>query len=371
MRGIIEAPYEAWGGLRRFGNKTKLVYGIPLITQYRQLLMLRWRSGIRPDQYYKFHLFRPDRLDLAQDFLKDIGPMLQVIHRHAPRTQDAQIFSNKGAFEHWCAENNIPTVTNILKINEGKIISGTAGALPPSDLFIKPANWIQGRGASLWRYDQESTEQYYNGNSGSVLTPEELEEFACQTSLESGRPYIVQKVLTNHSGLRKLTNGCLATVRFMTVRGSNTSAQPLMAALRMPTGGAVVDNFDRGGIAAPIDLATGVCGPGIQKKGALPPDVLDTHPDTGSTISGFHLPYWAECRALTCRAHNLIEAPVPVIGWDVGILDDGPILIEANHLPCDNLAQMPGGFPLGKSLFAEVVHDRLRSSFISETGRGA
>jgi hypothetical protein len=81
-------------------------------------------------------------------------------------------------------------------------------------------------------------------------------------------------------------------------------------------------------------------------------------------IAGLTIPCWAECVARACRAHGLIEAQVPVIGWDVAVLEDGPILVEANHLPCGNLAQMPAGFPLGASPFAEVVVGRLRTSFL-------
>jgi len=59
LRGFIEAPLEAWGGVRRFGQKTKNVHGVSCSTQFRQLLLLRWRFGVRPDSYYKFQLFNP------------------------------------------------------------------------------------------------------------------------------------------------------------------------------------------------------------------------------------------------------------------------------------------------------------------------
>ncbi|MBK1672765.1 hypothetical protein CKO35_05510 [Ectothiorhodospira shaposhnikovii] len=366
IRGFIEAPYETWAGLRRFGHKTRRIHHIPLFTQYHHALILRWRYGIRPEHYYRLQLFKPERAAFAQHFIISIGPILQVIHRHSPKKHDGVIFLNKKQFKDWCAHNDIPTVENLLEIDRGKIVSRTSDHLPASDLFIKPTNWRQGRGASRWWCKNQSTGHYYTDHSGAVLTPVELEELVCRTSLDQDRPYIVQEALVNHRRLRNLTNGALATVRLMTIRDLKQQAHPLIAALRMPTGDAVVDNFDSGSIASPINLETGLCGPGLQKKGSLPPDAIQVHPDTGSAISGFTLPYWSECLALTCRAHNLLEAQIPVIGWDVAILDNGPILLEANHLPGDDIAQMPGGFPLGISPLAEILLKRLRNSFITE-----
>jgi len=240
--------------------------------------------------------------------------------------------------------------------------------LPAADLFVKPTNLRQGKGTSRWQYLPSAHGHHYADGSGRELNTSEFEDFICQTSLEQGRPYIVQPALMNHETLRDYTNGALATVRLMTVRASDQSSQPLMAALRMPTGQAIADNFDLGGVAVPIDLKTGTCGPGIRKKGQLPPGTINTHPDTGAVIPGLRIPYWSECLALTCRAHDLIHAQVPVVGWDVAVLEHGPVIIEPNHLPCHNLAQMPGGFPLGDSPFAEIITLRLRKAFLTRNG---
>ena len=366
IRGFIEAPYEVWAGVRRFGHKTERVHKVPRFTQYFQSLTLRWRHGIRPEHYYQFQLFKPERSALAQHFIRTIGPMLQVIHRHSPREKDELIFLDKTAFRKWCTQKNIPTIDSLMEIDRGKVVSLTHDHLPPSDLIIKPSNSKQGRGISRLQCNAKPTSHYYTDASGAVLTPLAVKEFVCRKSLEQQRPYIVQIALENHNRLRNLTNGALATVRLMTIRDLTTPARPLMAALRMPTGDSVVDNFDSGGIAAPINLETGVCGPGIQKKGSLPPDLMHTHPDTKSDILGFEVPCWFECLSIACLAHDLVDTQIPVVGWDVAILDHGPILVEANHIPCDKLAQMPGGLPLAQTPLAEIISKQLRASFIPE-----
>jgi hypothetical protein len=365
FRGYVEAPLEAWGGMRRFGDKTFNIYGVPRATQFWSLLLLRVRFGIRPDSYYKFQMFRPERFSNAPQFVEESGQLLQVVCRHSPRSPDERLFLSKEEFRRWCQGKGIPTVQNLLEIAEGRVVSRHCDPLPAVDLFVKPTNWRQGKGVSRWQCISSAGKHYYRQHLGRLLDPVEFENFVCGVSLEQGRPYIVQPALTNHHELRGFTNGALATVRLMTVRDIGGSARPLMAAMRMPTGDAVADNFDLGGVATAIDMETGECGPGIRKKGQYPPNTVTSHPDTGQAIPGLKIPWWAECVGLTCRAHDLIDAQVPVIGWDVAVLENGPVIVEPNHLPCGNLAQMPAGFPLGKSQFAEVIVRRLRASFLS------
>lgn len=365
LRGVLEAPLEAWGGVSRYGDKTQRVYGVSRKAQFKELLILRWRFGTRPESYYKFQVFRADRIGDARHYLEECGQLLQAVLRKSPPRKDDQIFLSKGEFRRWCLEKEVPTVSNLLEISEGRVVFRSDQILPECDLFVKPANWSQGKGATLWRCIQVEGKTYYASSEDLKLTASELEEFVCSVSRNVGRPYLVQPAVRNHYLLKDYTNGSLATVRLMTVRGQGEAARPLMAALRMPTGSAIADNFDLGGVAAPVGLDSGECGVGIRKKGELPTDIVNVHPDTGKSIGGLVVPGWRECIALTCKAHDLVDAEVPVIGWDVAVLDDGPILIEANRLPCGNLAQMPGGVPLGSGAFAQVISGRLKGLFLS------
>jgi hypothetical protein len=151
----------------------------------------------------------------------------------------------------------------------------------------------------------------------------------------------------------------------MTTRAEpNHPAKPLLAVLRIPVGDSIADNFDAGGIAAPIDLVQGTCGRGVRKKAKYPLQPVAVHPDTGAELEGLKLPFWNETLALALRAHNALSSQMPVIGWDIAILPEGPILIESNHFPCGNLAQVPTGFPLGETEYAHHVVSLLRKQFL-------
>lgn len=53
------------------------------------------------------------------------------------------------------------------------------------------------------------------------------------------------------------------------------------------------------------------------------------HPATGATIVGVQLPYWPEVLALVTKAHESIDN-LHTVGWDVAILESGPVIVEAN-----------------------------------------
>jgi hypothetical protein len=147
----------------------------------------------------------------------------------------------------------------------------------------------------------------------------------------------------------------------------DTLPEAVLAVYRMPTGAAVADNFDLGAIAAPIDLATGRLGAGVQKLGDHAANAVATHPDTGARIAGHVLPDWARALDLARRAHRALPSPrttAAIIGWDVVLTPAGPVLLECNAIPGVFLAQMPTGIPLGDTAYAAALVARLRATFL-------
>ena len=122
----------------------------------------------------------------------------------------------------------------------------------------------------------------------------------------------------------------------------------------MPVGTSAADNFDAGGIAAPIDVETGRLGRAVRKRGTASLVAVDAHPDTGAVIAGRELPQWRTVRAVTCRAHALLPS-LGFVGWDVAITPDGPVLVEGNQSPCCMLSQMPSRDPLGTTAYIQRI----------------
>ncbi len=106
--------------------------------------------------------------------------------------------------------------------------------------------------------------------------------------------------------------------------------------------GKVMDNVDCGGMAAPINLDTGVISGGRDKAG----EVLNSHPMTGKRIPGTQIPYWEEVKAMCLKAMHVVPQ-VRFVAWDVAITPDGPVFIEGNSFPSHAIPQFAAHFPDG------------------------
>lgn len=101
--------------------------------------------------------------------------------------------------------------------------------------------------------------------------------------------------------------------------------------------GKYVDNFNNGGMVVPIEEDRGeIIYPALDKSGHL----YDVHPLTGVPIKGFKIPLWDEVIALVERAGQVVPQ-VGVVGWDVCVTDNGPLLIEGNDYPGHDIYQLP------------------------------
>ena len=72
------------------------------------------------------------------------------------------------------------------------------------------------------------------------------------------------------------------------------------------------------------------------------------------------MPFWRETLALTSRAHAAFSDRV-LIGWDVAILKDGPVLVEGNAGADVDIVERTHGEPLGDSRLGELIAFHLRA----------
>ena len=144
-------------------------------------------------------------------------------------------------------------------------------------------------------------------------------------------------------------------MRLLTILNEHGEPEAVNAAFRMAVSKASpVDNFHAGGIAAPVDMATGTLG--LATGLGLGGDFRwhETHPLTGAQIRGRRLPQWEAAMALAIAAHRLV-APRVMVGWDIGFLLDGPCLIEGNTGPDADIHQRVELRPIGNARYGELL----------------
>lgn len=133
------------------------------------------------------------------------------------------------------------------------------------------------------------------------------------------------------------------------------------ATLRIGNGDKPIDNYSAGGLAAEVDIETGlVISPVVSQFG----EKYGIHPNTGTPVIGFRIPGWETVKAFVKKAHSKI-GELRYIGWDVVVCNDGEIkLIEANTCAGVALQQHPG-LQGKKNYYASFMARRKKRSFTS------
>lgn len=152
---------------------------------------------------------------------------------------------------------------------------------------------------------------------------------------------IVEDVVVQHEAISALCPTSVNTIRVATLLGDKKEGI-VYAYIRIGNG-KVMDNVDCGGMAAPVDLETGVIsGVGANKAG----ETFERHPMTGKRIPGTQIPYWPEVKAMCLNAMHAVPQ-VRFVAWDVAITPDGPVFIEGNSFPSHAIPQFAAHFPDG------------------------
>ncbi len=151
---------------------------------------------------------------------------------------------------------------------------------------------------------------------------------------------LCEEFVVQHKDISALYPHSVNTYRIVTVL---TDGEPhiVYAFIRIGNGGRFVDNINAGGMAAPINIETGIIEyPAFDKDSIY----YDTHPFTNCPIKGRQLPCWKESVEMVLKAATVVPQ-VGYVGWDVAVTENGPLLIEGNPFPGHDILQMPPHVP--------------------------
>ena len=346
LGAMVRATWHNGAAIRQRTGKS-------IARQMREQVGVAIAHAIPPRWYYTFELFDDGKRHRAGEYLQR-GETKRGVYAILKRTDGVPLspLTDKVAFAARCHERDLRAVPVTLALEQGTFTPCGAGGvtLPKEDLFVKPNHGKGGRGAERWHYRHAGV---YEANDGTTLSEAELVQHLRRLPFTEG--LIVQPRRVNHPELAPLSNGALATVRIVTCRNERGGFEATNAVLRMAQGrNHVVDNFHAGGLAARVDLESGALGwatdmgvrPGVGWR--------ETHPDSGAQIAGRTLPYWPETLALVARVHAAFSDRI-LIGWDVGLMPDGPELVEGNGAPDLDIIQRTHREPVGNARLGELL----------------
>jgi len=155
--------------------------------------------------------------------------------------------------------------------------------------------------------------------------------------------YLVTELLGQGSYASGLYPHSINTVRVVTMRDAQGpfiafAVQRIGRECSRPT-----DNLNRGGMAALVDLDSGVLGVARHYESSCRPDSFSMHPETGAAVAGQMVPHWETIKEALLNAMRALPA-LHYVGWDVVVQDDGFLVLEGNSYPGVQVAQLH--FPL-------------------------
>jgi hypothetical protein len=256
-------------------------------------------------------------------------------HRH--------LIDDKWAFADAAAERGLPvarTLGVVGGLGGGRRADGTAvpadTALrdildgdPAQAVVLKPTTGRNGTGVRLLRRDGDLLVE-----EGAAAYPDEL---SAELARDDAR-FIVQEHVRDHHRLQRINpTSALQTVRIVTYATTEGRIATIVVVLKLPRRSAIVDNYEggrTGTVQAFVDPRSGTIveawAPRAGGVGATP---VRRHPETDLPLVGATLPLWDDTWSLAMRATTAF-APLRTFGWDIGITEDGPLIIEGN-LPWD------------------------------------
>ncbi len=245
-----------------------------------------------------------------------------------------EILDNKLFFNLFYGEFNLP-LPNILMYNhltsfvvgntyiEVKDVVGFKHLLenlmksnPTRDsLFIKKSYWSYG-GDNIYRLTKPDLD---NRNLLQKLFSEVT---------KTG--FLFQETIKQNHQLDSLNPFCVNTLRLDTFIDNHGVIEIISCYFKTNIKNNYIDNHPAGGCEIPVDLETGR----LKKYGHLTLKFnglkrLTEHPTTKVVFLDFQIPHFQEAKELVLKAAAYLPN-LRLIGWDIAILETGPLLVEGN-----------------------------------------
>lgn len=205
-----------------------------------------------------------------------------------------------------------------LYLNENSLEDFKAFIKDKEIIIAKPLDQCCGRGIDIYSVNDYDAEALFN-------------------SLISQKAYLIEEVVKQHPIMDTLSASSVNTIRIITIlNGENVNL--VAGCVRMSRNGNIVDNFNSGGLSGILNINTGkIVTDGYDKFRST----FKKHPDTGTIINGFEVPMWDDVVNLVVEAAKVVPQ-IRYVGWDVAISNKyGPLLIEGNSYPGQDVTQYP------------------------------
>lgn len=222
-------------------------------------------------------------------------------------------------------------------VRDGEIDANGPGTLEATDELVsllaeeavvsKPVDGAKGDTVHVL----DATDDRYRIDGRAVSAP------TLVSRLTSDRDLLLEAYVSQADYAAAVYPDTVNTVRLLTML--DRSGDPFVAAAMHRFGtvtSGAVDNWDADGVCAGIDTQTGALNRvAVTEPGGFSVDWMESHPDTGTRITGTSVPGWDRVVDQVLDLAGEYGWYWPYVGWDVVVTDDaGSIkVLEGNRNP--------------------------------------
>ncbi|WP_299375245.1 sugar-transfer associated ATP-grasp domain-containing protein [uncultured Tateyamaria sp.] len=349
-KGLLAAPQDPTPAAAETMVAIARQFGIGPLRQLREMMMLRWGPGkLASHEYVSTGAYAPD-LTVAEKktYVGKIGSYeLNVAASPMALTGTRAFLRDKVMYTALLRQLGFATTDTQAVVHADRMFGDLPVLRSVDDvvaflrddavypLFAKPCEGAGSVGSAL-----------IEGREGDMLRLAkgqmiDLAAFATEIVDDYPEGFILQSAVQQHADMAAMTGAAVGTLRVVTTR-DDTGIAPLYTVWKIPSPRAMSDNFwQSGSMVALIDDDSGQvrrCNIGSGPAA----EWLDHHPVTQLPFAGHQIPHWDKVIDTATRAHGLFPE-FGLVGWDIAVGPDGPVIIECNDNPFHVLWQLAAG----------------------------
>lgn len=230
--------------------------------------------------------------------------------------------------------NGIPSIKNIgLLLNDLILFKdGSSSSISylkelPESFILKNVSLEAGEGVFVC---EKSDDKFVVNNQKMAF--EEI------VRLLKGGIWVLQNKIRSHEIIRKINNTALNTTRIVTILNDG-KPEYLGGFQAFATDNATTDSWSSNSIYVGIDIENSCLKEyGFTNLSDKRDGLISEHPNSNIKFADYNIPFLRESVLLCIRAHSIMYNNF-VVGWDVAITDNGPLIVEANEKPGMNVVQ--------------------------------
>ncbi len=307
------------------------------LTRFREKRALKKYWGCVPFQYYRFGFYRRD-CKLTIEEMKKYVPNFFAYFLYFPRifTGYVQICRDKSLTSTYLKGLNIKQPVMLMKYHINGFYSNENLSIPEDEalsivssctagkLFVKPNFGLGGKGIFVFTKKADG----YRTRKGEYFDKDFIKNNLVKQS------YVIQEGLIQHPDMDAIYAGSINTCRIIT-RVTDSKPEILFSMLRMGQKGSEVDNASQGGLYCKIDKESGQLGDFAYSNDR---QKYFFHTDSAVEFAKTQVPQWRDIQEFILKAAVQLRE-ISMVGWDVALTMEGPVIIEINEGPDIEIVQ--------------------------------